>query len=155
MSEIDAVDEAIIDADPETVAKALMDEIEGKTHWWQPSLKTEPHGSILPTEEGGMFDVIVHGGGGPIRWTNKTIQVTENMMRAEMVDGAFKGEGTWTFEPIDGKTLVRYHWRAQPNSWALKLVAPFINLEQSHHQLMIAGLEGLKRYVKQRKLGHA
>ena len=36
MSEIDLVDEAIIDADPATVANAIKDEFMGKTHWWLP-----------------------------------------------------------------------------------------------------------------------
>jgi hypothetical protein len=36
MSEIDVVDEAIIDADPATVAKAITDEAAGKTPWWLP-----------------------------------------------------------------------------------------------------------------------
>ncbi len=152
MSEIDAVDEAIIDTDPATVAGAIMDEAMGKSHWWHPSLEMERHGDISPAQVGGLVDIIVHGPRGPVRWTNRTSEVTENTVRVEMIAGAFRGEGIWTFEPVDGKTRVRYRWRAQPSAWFLKLFAPFIDIEQSHHKVMKVGFEGLNQYIKQLKL---
>jgi len=35
------VDEAIIDANPSAVFKALIDECNGRTHWWMPSLEAQ------------------------------------------------------------------------------------------------------------------
>lgn len=148
MSEIDAVDEAIIDADPATVARAIEDESMGKSHWWLPSLEMEPHRDIPPSQVGGLVDTIVHGTRVPVRWTNKTVQVTENTVRVEMIAGAFRGEGIWTFEPVDGKTRLRYRWRARPSGWLLKLFARFIDIEQVHHNVMKAGFEGLNQYLK-------
>ncbi len=48
MFEMDVVDEAIIDADPATVSKAIMNEVKGKTHWWFPYWEAQPRGDIPP-----------------------------------------------------------------------------------------------------------
>ena len=152
MSEIDVVDEAIIDADPATVAKAITDEAAGKTHWWLPLWEAKQRGDIPPDQVGGIFDITVHGRRGTVKWTDKTIEVTENMVRLESFEGAFRGEGTWTFEPVDGKTRLRYRWRVRPSGWLLRLLAPFIDIGgRSHHETMKAGFEGLNQYVKHLK----
>jgi hypothetical protein len=149
MSEIDVVDEAIIDADPATVAKAITsDEAAGKTHWWLPLWEAKQRGDIPPNQVGGMIDITVHGRRGTVKFTAKTTEIKENMARVEYVEGAFRGEGIWTFEPVDGKTRVRFRFRVQPSGWLLRLMAPFVNIAQSHHEVMKAGFEGLNQYLK-------
>jgi len=116
MSEFDLVDEAIIDADPATVARAIRDEAMGKTHWWLPYWETKPRGNIPTDQVGGMTDITVHKGV-TVRFTAKTVEVTENLLGLEYVEGAYRGEGIWTFEPVDGKTRLRFRWRVQPTGW--------------------------------------
>jgi hypothetical protein len=153
MSEIDVVDEAIIDADPATVAKAIRDESMGKTHWWLPYWEAKPRGNIPPDQVGGMIDITVRRRA-TVRFTAKTVEVTENLLRVEYVEGAYRGEGTWTFEPVDGKTRLRFRWRVQPTGWLrwlLLLAPPSEKSGRSHHEVMQAGFEGLNQYVKQLK----
>jgi len=63
MPKIDVVDEAIIDAGCAVVAKAIMDEAMGKTHWWLPHWEAKPRGAIPPDQVGGMTDVTIRRGG--------------------------------------------------------------------------------------------
>ena len=145
------MDEVVIDADPATVAKAITDEAAGKTHWWLPLWEAKQRGDIPPNQVGGIFDITVHGRRGTVKFTAKTTEIKENMARVEYVEGAFRGEGIWTFEPVDGKTRLRFRWRVRPSGWLLRLLAPFIDIGQSHHEVMKAGFEGLNQYVKHLK----
>ena len=153
MPEIDVVDEAIIEADVATVFKAITDEAAGKTHWWRPYWEGKPRGGIPPDQVGGMIDITVRKRA-TVRFTAKTVEVTQNLLQVEFVEGAYRGEGIWIFEPVDGKTRLRYRWRVQPTGWLrwlLRLAPASERKGRSHHEVMKAGFEGLNQYVKQLK----
>jgi hypothetical protein len=157
MPEIDVVDEAIIDAEPAVVAKAIMDEAMGKTHWWLPHWEAKPRGGIPPDQVGGMTDITIRRGV-TIRFTAKTLEVNESVLRVQFVEGAYRGEGLWTFERVDGKTRLRYRWRVRPAGWLrwlLLLAPPSEKAGGSHHEVMKAGFEGLSRYLKHTSGGAA
>jgi len=154
MFEIDVEDEAIIDADPATVSRALIDEAAGRTHWWLPYWEAKPHGDIPPDRVGGMFDIIVRRGV-VIRFTAKLVEITDNQLRWEYVGGAYSGEGIWRFEPAEGKTRLRFRWRVRPMGWLrwLLRVAPSSERKgTSHREVMKAGFAGLNRYINQLKV---
>ena len=153
MLEIDCTDEAIIDADPATVLKAIADESMGKTHWWLPCWEGKPRGDIPYDQVSGMIDVTVHKGP-TVRFTLKTVEVTENRLRVEVVGGDFRGEGIWTFEPVDGKTRARFRWHVRPTGligFMLRFAPPEERAGRSHREVMKAGFEGLNQHLRQLK----
>jgi hypothetical protein len=153
MFEIDVEDEAIIDADPATVSKAIMDEAAGKTHWWLPYWEARPRGDIPPDRVGGTFDITVRRGV-TVRFAAKIVEITDKTLQVQYVEGAYKGEGTWTFEPVDGKTRLHFRWRVQPTGWLywlLRLAPSSAKRGRSHHEVMKAGFEGLNQFVKHLK----
>ncbi len=149
MLEIDVVDEAIIDGDPSVVRKALIDEAAGRSHWWLPYWQARPHGETPPDRVGGMFDVIVRKGI-TVRFTARVEEMTEKHLRLEYVAGAYRGEGTWSLEPVDGKTRLRFRWRVRPMGWLgwlLRLSPSSQRKGGAHREVMKAGFAGLNRYL--------
>ena len=94
MSRIDVVDEAIIDADPASVFKALIDEVNGRTHWWMPHLEFRLRGETPIEREGAIFDVTIHSRGTP-RWTAKITKIVEGKLIELEEEGDF---GNWNMD---------------------------------------------------------
>ena len=61
MAKYDVTDEATINASPDVVYKALIDEIDGKTSWWMPHLSSKPRDEHSYGKIGSLIDVTVHG----------------------------------------------------------------------------------------------
>jgi hypothetical protein len=153
MLEIDAEDSALIDADPAAVRRAIVDEAAGRTHWWSPYWEATPRGDIPPDRVGGMYDVVVHSGV-TVRFTARVVEISEAHLRVEYIGGAYRGTGTWDFEPEHGKTRLRFRWRVQPKgwlSWLLRLSPSSAREARSHHAVMNAGFAGLNRYLGEPK----
>ena len=74
MPKVDVVDEAIIDAEPYTVFKALLDEIEGARSWWMPHWEAKPRGNVPFSQPGGIIDITVHRIGTP-RFAAKSTEI--------------------------------------------------------------------------------
>ncbi len=150
MITIDVEDTALIDAEPAVVRAALADEIAGRTRWWSPYLQSKQRGSIPVDQVGGMMDGVIHSGGSA-RFTARVMDISDHHLRIEYVDGDFRGEGTWTFEPQDNKTRVCFHWHVIPAGW-LSLLLRFgpanAGIADSHHALMRAGFAGLNRHFQ-------
>jgi hypothetical protein len=154
MLEIDAEDEAIIDADPAAVSKAIIDEGAGRTHWWLPHWQASPRGDIPPGQVGSMFDVTVRSGV-TVRFTAKVVEINDAGMRIEYVGGAYRGEGIWGFQPQGGKTRLRFRWRVRPMgwlSWLLRLSPSAAREARSHHEVMRAGFAGMNRHFSALKV---
>jgi uncharacterized protein YndB with AHSA1/START domain len=151
MAEIDVVDEAIIDADPATVYKALINEVKGSTHWWMPYWESKPRGDITVGQVGAITDITAHSAG-TTKFTVKTTEIIENkLIRVEFVEGDFLGDGEWTLVPENGKTKIRFRWKVRPNRFLTKLMSRFVNIGKIHSKVMQAGFEGLNKYLKQKK----
>jgi uncharacterized protein YndB with AHSA1/START domain len=146
---IDVVDEAIIGADPATVFKALIDEASGRTHWWMPRMELKPRGE--QGQVGSVVDITVHRPG-TTKFSERATEVIEGRsMKAEIFEGAFLGNGEWTFEPIDGKTKVRYRFNVIPHGLMLRILAPFINIGKIHSEVMQEGFRAMNHYLTQRQ----
>jgi uncharacterized protein YndB with AHSA1/START domain len=141
------VDEAIIDADPSAVFKALIDESNGRTHWWMPSLEAKPRGGKPNIEEGSIIDLTVHRFGTP-RLTVRVAKVVEGRaLTWEVFEGDSLGVGEWTFDPISpGKTKVIFRWDVVPKRPLYRLF-PSSMLGRVHSGVMRAGFEGMNRYL--------
>jgi hypothetical protein len=148
MIEIDVEDVAVIDADPVAVRRAILDETAGTTHWWSPHCQARPRGEIPSDQVGGMYDVVVRSGI-TLRFTAKVVEITATNLRVGIVGGAYRGEGTWSFQPEDRKTRLMYRWKVRPTgwlNWLLSLSPSRAKEAKEHHAVMAAGFAGLNRY---------
>jgi len=102
MAKFDIIDEAIINAKPEIVYKALL---EGGLRY-----KLHAEAKLIEgraADQLGALTEITVSGRFPIKWTIKTVEVKKNeLWRTEYVGGAFRGEGLWKLEAIGDKTKV-------------------------------------------------
>jgi len=156
MARIDVVDEAIIDADRSRVFKALIDEANGRTHWWMPYWEAKPRDEKGFSQKGSAIDITTHRSGTPkssTRGTKFSARITEviegKLLKVDFFDGDFLGNGEWNFEPIDGKTKVRYRWNVVPHRWTYRVLAPFVKAKMGkmHSDIMQEGFKGLNRYL--------
>ncbi len=151
MARIDVVDEGIIDADCSTVFKAYTDELGGITHLWMPLWESKPRGEDITVQKGTVTDITTHYMG----TTKLTVRVTEfvkdKSLIEELFEGDYIGTGEWTFEPLDGKTKVRFRWKVNTNRLLLTLAAPFIDIGKRHSELVQELFKAWNRYLSQSK----
>jgi len=62
-------------------------------------------------------------------------------------DGDFVGTGVWTFEPLHGKTRVRYRWSVRPKRLSFALLSPFIDVGKAHSDVIQKGFKALNSYL--------
>lgn len=148
MSKYDVTDEAIIDASPDVVYNAVIDEMDGKTGWWMRHRSTKLRRGQSYGEVGALIDSTVHGKL-PIKFTTETIEVKNNeMIRVNYVEGALRGEGVWKFEILEGKTKLSYRWRTSPAGLLLRILAPLLPFERNHSNVMKAGYYRLTEFLE-------
>ncbi len=58
------------------------------------------------------------------------------MLTEEFFEGDYIGTGEWTFEPLDGKTKVRFRWKVKTNGLLLTLAAVFIDIGKRHSEVV-------------------
>jgi ribosome-associated toxin RatA of RatAB toxin-antitoxin module len=147
MAKYDVTDEAIINASPDVVYNAVIDEYDGKTSWWMPHLSSKLREGNSCSKVGALLDLTVHGKR-PIKFTAKTVEAKNNeMIRVNYVEGAFRGEGLWKFESLEGKTKLSFRWRTSPSGLLLRILAPFLPIEKSHSDVMKAGFNNLNKFL--------
>jgi uncharacterized protein YndB with AHSA1/START domain len=151
MREVDVLDEALINAPPNAVFRALIDQASGKAPWWLPDLEAEPRGTTQADRVGALTDVTVHRLGTP-HFTARTVEaVPGQILRVQYVEGDIRGEGTWTLEPAGTQTLLRFRWRVRPHRWMFRLLAPFVDFGRMHSEVMQIGFVRLSQYLGQRQ----
>lgn len=151
MAKYDVTDEAIINASPEVVYNAVIDEHDGKTDWWVPRLSAKLREGDSYGKVGTLLDntITVHGNI-PIKFITKTVEVKNNeMIRVNYVGGSFRGEGLWKFESLEGKTKLSYRWRTSP-AGLLRILAPFLPVAKSHSDITKAGFNNLSKFLDNR-----
>lgn len=149
MSKMDVVDEAIIDAQPGVVCQAVLEELAGKSRWWKQYLESKPREGSPLGQEGMVCDVTVHGPLGiKSRFTQKIAKLQDGKsLDIDYIGGDFLGTAAFTFEPLDGKTRIRYRWMVQPNSLLVKMTAPVAR--NTHSKVMQKGYRLLNQYLKE------
>ena len=149
MPKIDVVDETVIDSPPLIVFKAILNETAGITHWWMPDMALRLREETPIVCEGAIVDVTVHGPGTP-KWTAKITKIVEGELIELEEEGDFAGTGTWTFEPSDGKTRIRFRWNVRPKRLLYVLMSHFVNIGKSHSEVMQKGFRALNGYLNQK-----
>jgi hypothetical protein len=119
MGRYDVVDEIVIAAPADVVWNALLDEARGDSGWWRPHVELRRRRDAPVDQPGAVIDIAVHPDGGrqrPIepRFSSRTVEVERNRrLRGEYFAGWFRGSSEWLLEPVEGGTLVRFHWAAR------------------------------------------
>ena len=149
MPKVEVTDEAVIDAPPMEVYKAVLDMYAGNAKWSPPSTIYKLRGDNTTVSEGSIVDVTIHGGRGVnFKVCGKFTKIEEAKLIEEEVSGAFIGTGTWTFEPTtEGKTKVQYRFNARTNKLLFSVLSPFVNIGKKHSDMMKQGFKACNSYL--------
>ena len=151
MARIDVVDEGVIDADCSKVFKAYTDEFGGVTHLWMPLWESKPRGDDIIVQKGTVADITVHYKGTTKLAARVTEFVKDKLLTEEFFEGDYIGTGEWTFEPLDGKTKVRFRWKVKTNGLLLTLAALFIDIGKRHSEVVQELFKAWNRHLSQSK----
>jgi hypothetical protein len=153
MGRYDVVDEIVIAAPADVVWNALLDEARGDSGWWRPHVELRRRRDAPVDQPGAVIDIAVHPDGGrqrPIepRFSSRTVEVERNRrLRGEYFAGWFRGSSEWLLEPVEGGTLVRFHWAARTHGIVPTLMGRFVDIGERHSEVTRKGLASLARYV--------
>jgi hypothetical protein len=149
MPKFDVTDEAVIDASPIEVYKAVLNEFAGVTNWWMPYLGFKLRGNMPVDREGAIFDYTVFP---KSRTKSSKISATvTKIVEAKSIDlelaGDFVGIERFTFEPTDGKTKLQIRFNARTTKLIVSFVSPFVNIGKGHSDVMQKGFEACNSYL--------
>jgi uncharacterized protein YndB with AHSA1/START domain len=154
MTTYDLLDEATIEADPDEVVRALLDEAAGRSNWWQPFVRMRQRGDKPPTEIGAVIDFTVNGDG-PLggRWSTArfsgrvTTYEPERRLVMTYFDGDFRGTAEWTLQPVDAThTRIAARWMTDPYG-GMRLWARFADVPGSQSKVMQEGFRAIERFT--------
>ena len=152
MPKSEPIDEAVIDAPPMVVYKAILNEYAGVTNWWMPYLEYKLKGDIPIDHEGAIVDVtaLPKSRISSSKASYKMTKIVEGKSIEYEETGAFVGTGKWTFEPTDGKTKVQFRLNVKINSRLISFASHFMNLEKMHTDMMQKGFKALNNYLSKK-----
>jgi hypothetical protein len=148
MPKVDVTDEAIIDATPTEVYKALLNEFAGVTQLFLPTYEFKLKGDIPIDHEGAVFDLAVHNKGLNSKLSGKITKISEALSIEVEYAGDLVGTEKYTFELTpDGKTKVQLRFNARTNSLLMSLFSPFVNIEKGHSEMVQKSFKALNSYL--------
>jgi hypothetical protein len=151
MPKFDVIDEALVDAQPMVVYRAILDEYSGVTNWWKPTLEFKLRGNIPVNWEGAICDLTGHESGMTAKFCVKMTKIVEGKSIELEYSGDFIGTGKWTFEPMDGQTKASYQINIKTNKLVFSLIAPFMkNPAKPHSTMMQKGFKALNSYLSKK-----
>ena len=128
------VDEAIINAPPMEVYKAIMNEYSGTTHLWLPDLEFKPRDGNPMDRVGAICDTKARSHGMTGKFSEKVTAIEPAKSIEFEISGDFTGNEKWTFEPVEeGKTRAKVDWKGASNKLLLSIVSPFVDVEKELH----------------------
>jgi uncharacterized protein YndB with AHSA1/START domain len=145
-SDLTFVDEAVIDASPEKVFNAILDECAGLTHWWMPLYEIKPRADT-PLRNTGMVSDVILRGMSTLRFSWTLTGLAEGRSIEVAYNGDFLATGEWVLEPVDGKTRVKYTWKGRPNKLLLSIGFMFMDTKKLHSDAIQHGFTGLNDYI--------
>jgi cytochrome c oxidase assembly protein Cox11 len=93
-----------------------------------------------------VSDVILHGAS-TLRFSWTVTKMMEGKSIEVEYNGDFKATGEWVFEPVDGKTKVKYIWIGQPRILLLSLAFYVLDMKKLHSEAIQQGFKGLNDYI--------
>ena len=154
MSTYKVVSQRIVAGTPAQCWQAVLDEVEGRSRWWQPFVMQHIHvgsrADQLGSEIEGSASVEGHPDRlwGTVTWVSRlTEMVPERRLTWEYVEGSFSGSITWTFAPVgDDHTHITVQWYADPIG-ANRMLANFYDEPSDQARIMERGFDGLSKYI--------
>jgi uncharacterized protein YndB with AHSA1/START domain len=152
MPKIDVTDEAVIDAPPMEVYKAILTEFAGVTNWWLPYHGYKLRGELPIDHEGAIFDYIVFPKSriASSKISAKVTRIVEAKIIELELAGDFVGTEEWTFEPTKGKTKLKIRIIAKTNMLKASLFSPLVNIGKGHSDNMQKGFKALNSYLSKK-----
>jgi ribosome-associated toxin RatA of RatAB toxin-antitoxin module len=148
MAKIDVTDEAIIDAPPMEVYKAILDVYAGTTHLFMPALESKVRGDKPVVCEGAICDVIGHSHGLTTKFSVKVTKAEKGKSIDLELGGDFLGNENWTFEPVEnGKTNVKLRFVGKTNRILFSILSPFVSAGKEHSKTIQYGLKACNSYL--------
>lgn len=147
------VDEAVIDADVASVFKAMLD-ANNYSKWWMPHAQEKIRGDEKVLTKGSVVDIKVHRIG-TLTFAGRITEIVDNKsIKLEYFEGDFLGQCEYTFEPINGKTRIRFRWKIRSNRFLLTLLSLFApkSIPKGHSEVMQLGFKGLNDYLAQKQV---
>ncbi len=115
MPKPESIEEAVIDAPPTVVHKAILNEYAGVTHWWMPYMAFKLRGNIPIESEGAIVDVISLP-------TSRTRSAKASYKMTKIVEGKSIGwKRKELFEAGDGKLFEFINNELLPHLHSLEL----------------------------------
>lgn len=144
---ITIVDEAMIDASPEQVFNAVLDEFAGVSHWWLPYFEVKPRAGTPLRRVGMVSDVKIRDIGTP-RFTWAVTKIEEGKSIGVDYSGDFIGTGEWIFQPAEGRTKIKYIWTGRPKRLLFIIVfSTFMDIKKKHSTGFQRGFKSLNDYL--------
>lgn len=148
MPNYDVTDEAVIDADVSIVFKTMLD-ANNYSNWWMPHVEEKIRRKEKVLRKGTIVDIKVHRIG-TLTFAGEIVDILDNKsIKLEYFEGDFLGSCEYTFEPINGKTRIKFRWRVRSNRLLLTLLSLFApkSVPKGHSEVMQLGFKGLNDYL--------
>jgi len=152
MSNYDVTDNAVIDADVSIVFKAMLD-VNNYSKWWMPHVEEKIRGGEKVLRKESVVDIKVHRIG-TLAFAGKIVDIIDNKsIKLEYFEGDFLGPCEYIFEPINGKTRIKFRWKVGLNRFSLRMLSIFAPkaIPRGHSEVMKLGFKGLNDYLTQKK----
>jgi uncharacterized protein YndB with AHSA1/START domain len=111
--------------------------------WWPAELRLRVL-EVTPGLIGSRFEVRPRGG-------SFVCEVERAVSGREMIvayiGGVHRGKGTWTLEPVEGGTQVRYAVDLEPQGWLVRLLSNFLDFGKVHSRAMQKLFDGLEGHI--------
>jgi hypothetical protein len=86
-----------------------------------PHIEEKLRGDKKILQKGSVLDFKIHRFGTPT-FTGRITDIIENQkIKMDFFEGDFIGAGEYTFEPVNGKTKIKFRWTAKSNKFLIAL----------------------------------
>jgi uncharacterized protein YndB with AHSA1/START domain len=146
MPSYDVVTESVIDAGVAMVFPVFLD-TSSYSEWKMPDLEERVRTGREVLQEGCVLDFKIHRFG-TLTFAGRVTDIVDyRAIRMEFFEGDFVGTGEYTFEPINGKTRIRFHWNVRSNRLLISLFSRFFNVPEILTEVVQSCFEGLNRFL--------
>jgi hypothetical protein len=150
MAKFDVMDEAIIDAPPNIVYKAFLNEFAGSTHMFVPYYEFKLRGDIPIDHEGAIVDLAVHNGKLTSNLTAKITEMVESKSIKMEYEGDFIATEDYAFEPAEDKTKVTLRFKGRTNRLLFSFLSPFVNFGKGHSEMVHKSFNALNSQLNKK-----